>query len=171
MAEQVIALCREQELFIATAESLTGGLLASELISIPGASDVVLGSVVAYRNVIKQQLLGVSAQLIANQGTVDAEVCAQMAQGVREKFAKASALDVSSVIGVSTTGLAGPEDSPGFTNVTPGVRPIKSSTLSTPAFSRVAPVKAVTDPGTSRIFSALRRAVTIISSSKLASFD
>ncbi len=113
MAEQVIALCREQELFIATAESLTGGLLTSELISIPGASDVVLGSVVAYRDVIKQQLLGVSAQLIANQGTVDAEVCAQMAQGVREKFAKASALDVSSVIGVSTTGLAGPEDSPG----------------------------------------------------------
>ena len=107
MAEQVIALCREQELFIATAESLTGGLLASELISIPGASDVVLGSVVAYRDVIKQQLLGVSAQLIANQGAVDAEVCAQMAQGVREKFAKASALDVSSVIGVSTTGFTG----------------------------------------------------------------
>ncbi|MDG2497025.1 MAG: nicotinamide-nucleotide amidohydrolase family protein [Aquiluna sp.] len=109
MAEQVIKLCGEQQLFIATAESLTGGLVASELASISGASKVLLGSVVAYQNSIKQQLLGVSGALIANQSAVDPEVCAQMAQGIREKFAKASGLDVASVIGLSTTGVAGPE--------------------------------------------------------------
>ena len=110
MAEQVIRLYTEQRLFIATAESLTGGLITSELVSIPGASQVVLGSVVAYQDSIKQQLLGVSAALISNQSSVDAEVCAQMADGARERFAKASGKDLASVIGISTTGVAGPED-------------------------------------------------------------
>jgi len=110
VAEQVIRLCTEKQLFIATAESLTGGLIASELVSVSGASKVVLGSVVAYQDSIKQQLLGVSPSLIENQTAVDAEVCAQMAEGVRAKFAKASGQDAASVIGISTTGVAGPEN-------------------------------------------------------------
>ena len=108
MAEQVIALAKKAGLSIAIAESITGGALASALISIDGASEVVLGSIVAYQDRIKEQLLGVSPALIANQSAVDAEVAAQMAEGVRDRLSKAAGKDLGSVIGIATTGVAGP---------------------------------------------------------------
>ena len=101
MAEQVIALAKKAGLSIAIAESITGGALASALISIDGASEVVLGSIVAYQDRIKEQLLGVSPALIANQSAVDAEVAAQMAEGVRERLSKAAGKDLGSVIGIA----------------------------------------------------------------------
>ena len=108
MAEQVIALARKAGLSIATAESITGGALASTLIAVDGASAVVLGGIVAYQDRIKEQLLGVSPALIANQSAVDAEVAAQMAEGVRERLSKSAGKDPALVIGIATTGVAGP---------------------------------------------------------------
>ncbi|WP_415274541.1 CinA family protein [Aquiluna sp. Uisw_065] len=108
MAEQVIALAKKAGLSIAIAESITGGALASVLIGVDGASEVILGGIVAYQDRIKEQLLGVSPALIANQSAVDAEVAAQMAEGVRERLSKAAGKDASLVIGVATTGVAGP---------------------------------------------------------------
>jgi nicotinamide-nucleotide amidase len=111
--EILIAELKRLGLFVACAESLTGGLLGSRITETSGASDVFLGGVIAYQNSVKQELLGVSGGLMANQGAVDAEVAAQMAAGVRARFAKISQLDSDLVIGISTTGVAGPEQSEG----------------------------------------------------------
>lgn len=93
---------------LGVAESLTGGALAAEIVSVPGASATLLGGVVAYATPVKATLLGVDAELLAQHGPVHADVAAQMASGVRETVAvQGRAADV----GISTTGIAGP-DSP-----------------------------------------------------------
>lgn len=87
------------------AESLTGGAVAAEFVSVPGASDVLLGGVVAYATPVKHSLLGVSEDLLAEYGPVHPEVALQMAQGVRGAVrVSGRAADV----GLSTTGIAGP---------------------------------------------------------------
>lgn len=98
---------------LAIAESLTGGLLASEFVSVPGASKVLLGAIVAYQTGLKHELLGVSRTLLENQGAVDPEVAAQMAAGVRTKLANKTNTDEALVIGVATTGVAGPDEQHG----------------------------------------------------------
>lgn len=107
-ASQIIELCRNQGLKIAVAESLTGGLVADAFVSVAGASDVFLGSLVTYQDQLKSNLAGVSPSLIASQTAVDAEVSAQMAGGVRTKLATSMGLDERYVVSISTTGLAGP---------------------------------------------------------------
>ena len=96
-------------LMIATAESLTAGDLAARIADTPGASKVLAGGVVSYQDQIKSQLLGVSAQLIATSSAVDPEVAIQMAVGVREKVSTAIGIDRALMIGISTTGVAGPD--------------------------------------------------------------
>ncbi|MDX3312788.1 CinA family protein [Streptomyces sp. NPDC054884] len=86
---------------LAVAESLTGGLVAAEITSVPGASQVFRGSVTAYATELKHELLGVETGLLAARGAVDAQVAAQMAAGVR----KALGADW----GLATTGVAGPD--------------------------------------------------------------
>jgi len=86
---------------LATAESLTGGLVAAALTSIAGSSTVVRGGVVAYASDVKCDVLGVDADLIAVHGVVSAEVACAMAARATAVFA--------SVWGVSTTGVAGPD--------------------------------------------------------------
>lgn len=86
---------------VATAESLTAGMLSAELASVPGASGMFDGAVVAYRNSVKVKVLGVSGALLEANGSVDADVARQMAQGVRRL--------TGSSLAVSTTGVAGPE--------------------------------------------------------------
>ena len=114
MAEQALTVqLQTAGYWLATAESLTGGLLGAQLTETPGASESYLGGVVAYQNNVKQELLGVSGSLMAQQGAVDAEVAAQMANGVRARFAKINQLPIEQVIGVSTTGVAGPDQSEG----------------------------------------------------------
>lgn len=108
VAEQLVAALQAKGLWLAVAESLTGGALSAELVSAPGASKVFIGGVVVYQDELKSGLLGVSRALIENQGAVDAEVAAQMADQVREKLARQAGIDVSRVIGLSTTGEAGP---------------------------------------------------------------
>ena len=94
---------------LAIAESLTGGLLSAEFVSVPGASNVLLGSIVAYQTALKHELLGVSRTLLENQGAVDPEVAAQMASGIRTKLANKTNTDEARVIGIATTGVAGPD--------------------------------------------------------------
>ena len=72
---------------VATAESLTGGLVCATLVDVPGASDVVRGGVVAYLAETKIDVLGVDADLIERAGTVDADVAAQMAEGAGRVWA------------------------------------------------------------------------------------
>jgi nicotinamide-nucleotide amidase len=77
---------------------------------VPGASRVVSGGVVAYNTALKHSLLGVDAALLASRGAVDPDVAAAMATGVRS----ACAIDgVPASIGMSTTGVAGPDPQDG----------------------------------------------------------
>lgn len=105
LAADVVDALRAAGATVATAESLTGGLVCATLVSVPGASDVVRGGVVAYAAELKTELLGVDAELIAKRGTVDADVAAQMAAGVRERL--------GATYGLATTGVAGPDASEG----------------------------------------------------------
>ncbi|HUG64359.1 MAG TPA: nicotinamide-nucleotide amidohydrolase family protein [Gaiellaceae bacterium] len=100
IAAIVLDLCRARGLTLATAESCTGGLVASRLTAVAGASDVFVGSVVAYADAVKGTRLGVPAELVAEHGSVSAEVAGAMAQGAL------SALDAD--VAVAVTGVAGP---------------------------------------------------------------
>lgn len=104
-AQAVIATLREHDLTIAVAESLTGGLLVAELISVPGASAVVRGGVVAYATELKATELGVDPALLARSSPIDPDVAKQMAHGVRSRLGAS--------IGISTTGVAGPDPQDG----------------------------------------------------------
>lgn len=95
---------------VAVAESLTGGLVVSELVEVPGASKVVHGGVVAYATPVKASLLGVSAELLAAEGAVHPEVARQMASGVRTALAVDGR---PATWGISTTGVAGPDPQDG----------------------------------------------------------
>lgn len=106
----IIAALVERGFTIAVAESLTGGLLVAELISTPGASAVVLGGIVAYNTELKHSLLGVDASLLADHGAVHPDVASQMATGVRVALTVA---DRPADVGISTTGVAGPDPQDG----------------------------------------------------------
>ena len=98
--EIVLSLCRDRGFTLATAESCTGGLLAARLTAVPGYSDVTLGGVVAYGNEVKQEVLGVPAELLEEHGAVSAEVAAALARGGRERL--------GADVAVGITGVAGP---------------------------------------------------------------
>lgn len=86
---------------LAVAESLTGGAVADRIVSVPGASAVFRGGVVAYATELKSRLLGVDPDLLARRSPVDPEVARQLAAGVRG----VCGVDV----GIGTTGVAGPD--------------------------------------------------------------
>jgi nicotinamide-nucleotide amidase len=92
---------RKHKRWIATAESCTGGNIARKLTSVPGSSDYFIGSIVAYKNEVKAQQLGVSHENLRLFGAVSREVVEEMAQGVR--------LHLSADIGVAVSGIAGPD--------------------------------------------------------------
>lgn len=104
-AADVVAALTERGLTIAVAESLTGGLVVAELVSVPGASVVVRGGIVAYATELKAQLLGVDASLLAREGAIHPLVAEQMALGVRERL--------GADVGLATTGAAGPDPQDG----------------------------------------------------------
>ncbi len=86
---------------LAVAESCTGGLLGERITAVPGSSAYFDGGVVAYQNEVKEQVLGVDAQLLEAQGAVSSEVAEAMASGVRDLL--------KSSIGMGITGIAGPD--------------------------------------------------------------
>lgn len=96
----------DRGLTLATAESLTGGGLTAELTRVPGASAVVLGGAVVYATELKHSLLGVDSALLEREGPVHPEVARQLAVGARERLAVGGR---AADLGVSTTGVAGPD--------------------------------------------------------------
>ncbi len=105
MTTELIGNLTERGLSVSVAESLTGGLLCAALTEAPGASAVIRGGVVAYATDLKSSMLGLSQELLASRGAVDPDVALQMAAGVARKL--------GSDIGLSTTGVAGPEPQDG----------------------------------------------------------
>ncbi|MDZ7773675.1 MAG: competence/damage-inducible protein A [Balneolaceae bacterium] len=101
LARRVGELLRERELHIATAESCTGGRICDTLTDVPGSSDYVRGGIVAYDNEVKQQQLDVDPGVLREYGAVSRAVALQMAQG--------AATRLRADIGLSATGIAGPE--------------------------------------------------------------
>jgi nicotinamide-nucleotide amidase len=91
---------------VASAESLTGGLVASAIVGVPGASQVFRGGVVAYATDVKRSLLGVDAALLEAHGAVHPRVARQMARGVRDALAHDG---TPADVGIATTGIAGPQ--------------------------------------------------------------
>lgn len=104
-AAEVVRALRGRGWTIAVAESLTGGALCAALVSVPGASQVLRGGIVAYAIPVKQSVLGVDSELLARVGAVHPEVARQMADGVRTAL---QADGDAATVGVSTTGIAGP---------------------------------------------------------------
>lgn len=92
-------------LTIATAESLTAGLVSAGIADVPGASVVLRGGACTYATETKARVLGVSGHLLAARGPVDPEVAHQMARGAARVF--------QSDVGVATTGVAGPSEQDG----------------------------------------------------------
>ena len=100
LAGVVLAALRAAGKRIAVAESCTGGLLGARLTAIPGASDVMLGGVVAYHNDVKVSVLGVRRETLEAHGAVSEEAAREMASGARAVLGAA--------VGVGITGIAGP---------------------------------------------------------------
>ncbi|RNB88181.1 competence/damage-inducible protein A [Brevibacillus nitrificans] len=90
---------------IACAESCTGGTVASLITSVPGSSSVFRGGIVCYTNEVKNQVLGVSEEVLATEGAVSEQTAKLLAENVREKL--------GTTYGVSVTGVAGPDSSEG----------------------------------------------------------
>lgn len=111
-AEHLIHLALEKNIRIATAESLTGGLLAAALVSVSGASKVFVGGVVAYHTSLKSKLLGVDEQFLIEHGPVNKETAEQMAKGVTSLCDPAQQSGGKAIIGLATTGVAGPDADP-----------------------------------------------------------
>ncbi len=95
----------ERRQTMATAESLTGGLVAATVVEIPGVSAVYRGGMVVYATELKHSLAGVPADLLAERGPVDPDVARELAVGVRDRC--------GADWGLATTGVAGPEPQDG----------------------------------------------------------
>lgn len=100
-AAVIIELAKRAGVTLATAESLTGGMVCTALVSVAGASAVVRGGIVAYDSEVKVSALGVSQKLIDDEGPVAHAVAIAMARGARTMF--------GADVAVATTGVAGPE--------------------------------------------------------------
>ena len=100
-ATALVALLKQKGLTVSTAESCTGGLIASTIVDVPGASAVFPGGAVTYASSVKTALLGVPEKLIRERGVVSSDVAAAMAEGARKRF--------GTDLAVSVTGVAGPD--------------------------------------------------------------
>ena len=101
LAKSAVEAMKARGWTVATAESLTGGLISATLVNVPGASSIVRGGFVTYQTDTKTVLLGVPAETIEEHDVVSAEVAVAMAKGARERLG----VDIA----VSATGLAGPD--------------------------------------------------------------
>lgn len=105
LVNELMSKLQEMNLTISSAESLTGGLFAEELTNISGASSVVNGGVVCYTNEVKEKVLQVRKSTLEQKGAISMETAEELATNVRKLL--------KSDIGISFTGVAGPNESEG----------------------------------------------------------
>ena len=105
LAHEVLELLAASGGTLAVAESVTGGLVTSTLVAVPGASVVLRGGVVAYASAVKHLVLGVDLDLLAVAGPVHPDVAIAMALGARDRL--------DATWAVATTGVAGPDPQDG----------------------------------------------------------
>jgi nicotinamide-nucleotide amidase len=103
---RLVGLLTDRGETLATAESLTGGLVGGALTDVPGVSAVYRGGVVVYATDLKAKLAGVSEDLLAAVGPVHPDTAAALATGVRERL--------DATYGLATTGVAGPDPQAGI---------------------------------------------------------
>ncbi|MEQ9461522.1 MAG: competence/damage-inducible protein A [Phycisphaeraceae bacterium] len=101
LQDATIALLREKNMTVATAESCTGGMISASLTDVAGSSAVFLGGFVTYANDRKINDLAIDEDTLSNHGAVSAAVARAMAQGARQR--------TGADIAIATTGIAGPE--------------------------------------------------------------
>ncbi len=101
MINKVIQILRENNLTIAVSESLTGGMICSRLVDVPGVSDVFKEGFVTYSNKAKRHTLGVDKSTLKKYGAVSKKTAKEMAIG--------TAYVADSDVAISTTGIAGPD--------------------------------------------------------------
>lgn len=101
LEESLGILLKERGITLGTAESCTGGNIAKLITSIPGSSKYFTGSVVAYENRIKEEILGVERTALEEKGAVSKEVVEQMARGIMKLYGTDTA--------IATSGIAGPD--------------------------------------------------------------
>lgn len=99
--EILVEKLMKKKMSVSTAESCTGGMLAATIVNVPGASSVFHEGYITYANEAKMRILGVDKNILDTFGAVSKETAAQMAEGC----AKNAGAD----IGISTTGIAGPD--------------------------------------------------------------
>ncbi|WP_344232099.1 CinA family protein [Kribbella hippodromi] len=103
--ERLVGLLGERGVTVATAESLTGGMVGAVLTGVPGVSAVYRGGVVVYATDLKAKLAGVPEELLAAVGPVHPDTAAALATGVRVRL--------GADYGLATTGVAGPDPQAG----------------------------------------------------------
>ena len=101
-AQHLLDALKQQNLHISMAESCTGGMLASALVDLSGASDVFEEGYVTYSNQVKQKLLGVKPETLEQYTAVSSETAAEMAEGVHAR--------TGAELTLAVTGYAGPDD-------------------------------------------------------------
>ena len=99
--KHIIEKLIEKKISITTAESCTGGLIASEITKFAGVSSIYSGSVVVYSNEMKEKLLGVTQETLLNKGAVSSECVEEMCEGVSKVF--------NADISIAVSGIAGPD--------------------------------------------------------------
>lgn len=100
IAESLVALLQEKNLNISCAESCTGGMIASEITQVAGASNVFPGSIISYSNELKQQFLNVKAKTLETHGAVSQYTAEEMLQGIFD--------NIHCDYAIAVTGIAGP---------------------------------------------------------------
>lgn len=101
-AQNLLDVLKQQKLHISMAESCTGGMMASTLVDLSGASDVFEEGYVTYSNRVKQKILGVKSETLEQYTVVSSQVAAEMAEGVHNR----TGADLT----IAVTGYAGPDD-------------------------------------------------------------
>jgi len=102
LVQELVKKLQEQKLTVAAAESLTGGMFQQELTSVAGAGSIFSGGVVCYTNEVKQNILSVKESTIKEVGVVSAQCAKELAENVQKL--------VDADIGISFTGVAGPDE-------------------------------------------------------------
>ena len=98
--EKCVELLLERKLTLTTAESCTGGMVASRIVDVPGASGTLMQGIVTYSNEAKEKYLGVKHETLKEFGAVSSETAEEMALG--------AVWVAGADVGIATTGIAGP---------------------------------------------------------------